>query len=297
MNLSVSLIRHWLYSATTAVWLISHGATAAIIDDFESYSPGSFPSLIWMDVASVSPAPSPQVNAPVPSASIVTTTNAHGQSTQVMQTANTLGMAKGIFASVPLSANYSLYADMRTVQYANSDPSFVETVSDWSMQLTFAQAGADNFALTPQAGVYASSLTQGWRFYLYGTDGNVYEDIDLGIAAALDIWYSISLTSDVINGSFQTIITDTASGQILTDTTTVVDDWQPEFGAFDSVAFFAGETGARDTAVFGATTVPNIGQVDNVNIITSPVPVPGSLVFMVSGLLALTGFSRQHRSR
>ena len=284
------LNRATLYAACLAI--ASQTASAAsVVDDFESYAPGSFPTPTWLDVAAVLPVAAPLVNAPSPSASVVTTTDAHGQPTQALQTVNALGVSKGIYTPVPISSSYSLFADLRTVQYADTslDPLIAGPATDWSMQLTFAQVNVSNFDNTPQAGVYASSQTQGWRLFLIGSNGGPSADIDLGVAAALGVWYSVELQIDATTGSFRSVIKDAASGTLLDDTTNVIAGWQPQFGAFDSIAFFAGEVGATIPVSAGSTTIPNIGQVDNINVTTTPVPLPAPLWLLTSllGGLAL----------
>ncbi|MBC7734383.1 MAG: hypothetical protein H7306_21225, partial [Bacteriovorax sp.] len=47
-----------------------------------------------------------------------------------------------------------------------------------------------NFAVAPQAGLYASSLTHSRRFFLFGSNGGPLDDFDLGAAAALNTWYT-----------------------------------------------------------------------------------------------------------
>ena len=281
--------------AVTLLTLVGQSAGAAsVIDNFEAYTLGNFPSPTWQDVATVLPELPPLINATLPSATVVNTTDAHGNPTQAMQTVNALGVAKGIYTPVPISSNYSLFADIRTVQYANTSADLQNAgpASDWSMQLTFAQANISNFDNTPQAGIYASSQTQGWRLYLISSNGGPTVDIDLGVSSALGIWYSVALDIDATTGTFHSIISDTASGTPLGDQTNVIAGWLPQFAVFDSIAFLAGEVAATAPATLGSTTLPNIAQVDNINISTTPVPLPAPL-----GLLgvALAGVALARR--
>ncbi len=286
--------RHALGIALLAA-VAHHNAAAAVIDNFESYAPGAFPSPTWLDVASVLPEASPLINVPLPSATVVVTSDAHGNSTQAMQTVDALGVSKGIYASVPLSSSYSLFADMRALQYANtsSDPLVAGTASDWAMQLTFAQKGIANFDNTPQAGVYASSQSQGWRLFLIGSNGGPFADIDLNVAASMNTWYSVALQVDTVTGTFHSTISDAESGTVLGDRSDVIAGWAPQFGQFDAIAFFAGEVAAVSPATSGSTTIPNIGQVDNVNVTTTPVPLPGSFALFGSVLGVLAWRSRR----
>ena len=276
-----------------ATGMAASGATLS--DDFEGYAPGSFPSAKWLDAALPFPVAPPLVNAAPPSATVVATTDAFGAATQAMQTADALGVSKGIYAAVPLSSTYSLVADIRTLRFANSDAAFVGPASDWSMQLTFAQTGVTNFSVAPQAGLYASSLTHTWRFFLIGANGGPLDDFDLGVAAALDTWYSVSLDIDAISGNFHSIIRDTLTGSVLVDNSHGYANWQANYAAYDSIIFFGGETGALDPAVPGSTTIAAIAQVDNINIQAVPVPEPTTSALMVAGLAGLCVMRRRQQ--
>lgn len=247
-----------------------------ITDNFESYAVGTtFPALQWSDVGAVLPEPPV---APLPSATVITTTDAFGNATQALSTVGALAASKGIFAPVPVSLNYSLAADVRVDRYSDHSDS---TTSDWAMQLTFAQVGIRNFATTPQAGIYASSLTQGWRLFLISSNGGAaFADIDLGAAANTDTWYRLELTLDVNTGAFHSRVSDIAKAQLLIDRTDVITNWQPQDARFDSFAFFGGELSPDDT-------VGNIGIVDNVNIVATPVPEPGTVFLLTTGLACL----------
>ena len=265
-------------------------SAASLSDDFESYALGTFPSAKWLDAALPFPVASPFVNAAAPSASVVATTDAFGTATQALQTVDALGVSKGIYAAVPLSSNYSLAADIRTLRFANSDPAFVAPAGDWSMELTFSQTGVANFSVAPQAGLYASSLTHTWRFFLIGSNGGPLDDVDLGVAASVDNWYTVSLDIDAAGGSFHSVIRDTRTDKLLVDLTKSYPSWHANYAAFDSISFFGGEIGAFDPAEAGSTTIAAIAQVDNINI--SAVPEPTSWGLMLTGIAALCALRR-----
>ena len=259
-----------------------------ITDNFQSYPVGSFPAPQWSDVGAVLPEPPV---APLPSATVITTTDAFGNTTQALSTIGALAASKGIFAPIPVSLTYSLAADVRVDRYSDHSDS---TTSDWAMQLTFAQVGIRNFATTPQAGIYASSLTQGWRLFLISSNGGAASaDTDLGGAASVGTWYRLELTLDVNTGAFHSRVSDIAQGLLLVDRTDVIPNWQPQDAQFDSFAFFGGELSPDDT-------VGNVGIVDNVNIVAVAVPAPRTVVLVAVGLaclLLLLTPSRTHTPR
>ena len=152
-----------------------------------------------------------------------------------------------------------------------------------------------NFSVAPQAGLYASSLTHSWRFFLIGANGGPLDDFDLGVAAALDTWYTVSLDVDAIGGNFHSIIRDTLTGNVLLNDTHGYANWQANYAAFDSIIFFGGETGAQNPPVAGSTTIPAVAQVDNINIQVVAVPEPGTWALMAAGLAGLA--ARRARRR
>lgn len=276
------------YTTCTAVTIVilcmagapSAGATG-IVDNFSSYAVGSFPSPNWQDVGTVSPIPP---IAPLPSGSVISTTDAFGHSIQAFEPVSTLASSAGIFQSVPVSSSYSLHADMRVDQYSNAPSS---TILDWAMQLTFAQTG-ENFASAPQVGIYASSLTQGWRLYFFGTASGS-ADIDLGVPAPVGEWFTVGLTLDALTGAYDATIEDTATGTILTNSSGVLPDWTIADDTFDSVAFFKGDLSSGDT--IGSTAA-----VTNINV-TAAVPEPGAGTVLGTGLAALLLLGSKRRRR
>ena len=267
--------RRWLTWATATVFAASSAQGAAILDNFEGYAVGAFPSPTWSDVGSV--LNNGQI---LPTATVVSTTDAFGVATQAVAIRDQVGSSRGIFAATNVGRFYSLSADIRVDRYAANSTG---TASDWAMQLTFAHAGVSSFDVTPQAGVYASSLTQGWRLFLIGETG-LGADIDLNVAAVLGNWYRVSLDADALTGTFHTRIFDVLNGTQLLDDTQALAGWSPLEANWDSIAFFGGDlTG----------TTANQAVVDNVNISSSgSVPEPSTVALVCAGGLA---FLRRRR--
>jgi len=93
--------------------------------------------------------PDPPV-PPIPSALVISTTDAFGAPTQALLDGGGPASAKGIYTPVRSALSYTLGADVRVDRYSDS-PAF--PTSDWAMQLTFAQTGVSGFDGTPQAGL------------------------------------------------------------------------------------------------------------------------------------------------
>ncbi len=269
-----------LVSAGLGVASISASAGAQVIDNFQSYNLGFLPSPLWHDVGTV--LPNGRI-PPIPSAYVISTTDAHGNLTQAVTTTGALATSKGIWASVPVSNFYSLFADVRVDRYSDAPSS---TTADWAMQLSFGQNGVYNWASTPQVGLYASSLTQEWR--LYAATNSVGFDISLGVAANVGTWYTVSQTFDGTNGVFHSQIWNATSGTQLLDTFNTLTGWNPADSNFDAFAFFGGDLSAGDT--YG-----NIGVVDNVNVSGVTTPEPATLALLAACMLPLVGVLRRRK--
>ncbi len=252
----------------------SAAAHAQISDNFQSYAVGSLPSPKWQDAGAVLPGfPVP----PFPSAFVINTLDKHGNATQAVSTVGALAESKGIFAFVPVATQYSLFADVRIDRYSDHPQN---TVGDWAMQLSFGQNGVDNWANTPQAGIYASSLTEGWRLYVAIAGTNA--DINLNVAATPGVWYTVAQSLDITTGIFHSQIWDGASGTQLLDQFNTIAGWnQAGASQFDAFAFVGGDHSPADT--YG-----NIGVIDNVNI-TTATPEPGTMALVALGVLPLVG--------
>jgi hypothetical protein len=250
--------------------LAAPARSASVSDNFEGYAPGSFPSPTWSDVRNVA-----IPNAPVPSAQVVVTTDAFGNTTQALQTLDALSPSQGIYTSIAPASEHDLAGDLRVDRYGTLGPS-ASPSSDWPAMLGLSQIlpGSDVCCFpTPQLGIYASTQTQGWRLYAIDAAGNA-TDIDLGAAAAAGTWYRVDLDVDELSGSVTSHVVDIASGVSVIDRTDVIPGWTAT--DFDAIAFFDGELSQPDVA--------GLGSLDNVSY--SAVPEPGTLALVSLGLLA-----------
>ena len=204
---------------------------------------------------------------------MVATTDAFGNPTQAMAIRDEWGSSRGIYAPTALGRFYSLAADLRVDRYA-TDSQF--TTSDWAMQLTFAHNTGFTYDGTPQAGTYATALTNGWRLFLIGEGGQT-ADLDLSLAADVGIWYRVSLEADAMTGMFHTQIFDVALGTQLLDDTQTLAGWTLDEAQWDSIAFFGGDLSG---------TTPSQAVVDNIGISSSGgIPEPATaLLAAVAGL-------------
>lgn len=265
--------RLWLLFAT--VILAASAANAGTIsDNFESYAVGTFPSPTWLDAGALFADP----RTPIPSATVIATTDAFGHPTQALAIANAISFSRGIYAPVPISTFYTLQSDIRVDQYSDHPQG---TAADWAMQLTFADDTKSNFCCSPQAGIYASSLTGGWRLFVQGA---VFADIDLGVPATIGTWYTVKLTFDLNTATFHSVIIDEATGMVLVNQFNVVPGLNSSNTSYNSIAFFGGEVSNDDT-------IADVGVVDNVNISSSP--EPSTFLLIGSGLSLLAARLRK----
>jgi hypothetical protein len=262
-----------LASIVVVMFALAGASASTITDNFESYALGTFPSPTWLDAGAVLADP----RTPVPSATVVATTDAFGNPTQALAIANAISFSRGIYAPVPISSSYTLTADIRVDQYSDhSDGS----AADWAMQLTFAEVGVRNFATTPQSGIYASAFTGTWRLFVIPAAGGPGVDMDLAVPATIGAWYKVHLDLNVGTATFHSVITDVATGNVLVNRLDTIAGLTPADMPYDSIAFFGGETSG------GGDTVADLSVVDNVNISAST-PEPSTLLLIGSGLSLL----------
>lgn len=268
------------FAASSSILVLAMLAVASpsihatgVTDNFESYAIGSFPAPTWLDVGSFQPgSPAPAL----PTASVVATTDAFGQPTRALATSDQFARSGGIYQAVAVSSHYALAADIRIDRYADRA---ADSASDWAMQLSFARLDL-NFAVTAQAGVYASTLTQDWRLFLIDSTYTLVLDVPLGVAAPLGRWTRVGFELDATTGAYRVQLGDIASGTSLLDSSGSFAGWLPGSGVFDAVSFFDGEQTPGQT-------LANLAMVDNINVSAVPEPATWALLLLGSVLLSL----------
>lgn len=264
----------------------SFAAPIGVADDFEDEIVGTFPNG-WLDVGALNPDPP---NPPLPSAIVVATTDALGNPTQALALVDAVAESQGIYRVVPQSVRYTSRADVRIDRYADLGQD-ATTVSDWAIEIGVNRRdGTTDLAFVPSVGVFASTLTEGWRLYVITE--NVYVDLDLGVAATLGTWYTVEVDLDVVAATVRSLILETSSGNVLADVTTLLSDfglWDTSVdGVFDVEGFFDGElTGSRSG---------NLVVIDNVDQSVVPVTEPASLALLALGLAGLGRVRRRRES-
>jgi hypothetical protein len=255
-------------------------------EDFESQTVGTFPTG-WLDVGAVNPNPP---NPPLPSATVVNTTNAFGNPTKALAIKDAVAQSQGIYRNVPLSSLYTSRADVRIDRYGGTT-NFTTTVSDWPMAVGINKlVGTTDLAFAPAIEVYASTLTQGWRLFV--STPNLNGDIDLGVPALVGKWYTVEVDVDVLAATARSFIKDTLSGTVLVNqftSLTGLGAWNPAVdGAFDIEGFLDGE--------LSDVTVAGLAVVDNIDQTVRTVPEPASLAVFGVGLAAFGAVRRRRRA-
>lgn len=273
-----------------------NAAQASLVENFESYAPGSFPAAAWLDAASFQPTPPGYPAVSVPSARVVSTGDALGQATQALQLADALGSARGIYTVDGVAPLKTVQSDVRVLRYSNGDPAVAPAWLDTPFSLGFMAA---NPGASPFANLYISSSTRSWHLFydgVFAADPSGIDDYDLGLAADLERWYTASLSYDTVHRSLRAQVNDTASGQVLRISTFQYAD-NGLVDLFDATMAWGLEGSATLPPQPGQATLANIAQFDNIFITGNRVPEPASAALVLAALLALVSAPRRRTRR
>lgn len=269
-------MRQFLCIASVAVACVGFGAAGAITDDFQTYTPGTFPSPKWMDVRTLIPG----ATSPNPSGTVITTTGPLG-TTRAFQTTRAVGTSQGIVAAIAPSSVVSISANVR---YDNYDNSNNQNGGGWPMALGFFQwSGADpNFS--PQVTLYADSTFKNWSLYVQTSPNPLdFQFIRLTSAiTATNTWYFMSLQIDTATGEIRSQVRLANSASFIVNDTRTIAGWDPVFAQYNIAGAIDGEYGTNATLGGRAT-------VDNITI----VPSPGTCL-LVAGLASVARRRRSH---
>jgi len=237
----------------------------------------------WYDVAQISP----DSTAPQPSAVVIETTDAFGHATKALATFPAVAESQGIYRPIDAANFYKTQVDVRVDQFSDTDPSVLvedpdnpgfllcgcpvgtENLADWPMQVGFANLdGSSDPSVAPAAGLIASAETQTW--HLFSASQNIIADIDLGVRVQIGTWYGLETDFDVTNGVLHGVVTDIASGAVLSDKMVFLHDTQyghydPTVdGAFNAEAYYDGEHSLLESTD-PSLTRPGLAVIDNID--------------------------------
>jgi hypothetical protein len=255
-------------------------------DSIGTFTDSSFPTG-WLDTAQVRP----ESTAPQPSAVVIETTDAFGHSTKALATLPNVALSQGIYRPIEPSDFYMTRADVRVDQFSDIDPAVAvedpnnpgfllcgcpvgfESALDWPMGVTFAYIdGSIDPADVPAAGLLASAETHTW--HLFSGTANIVANIDLGVQVEEGKWYGVETDFDATNGILHGLVTDKATGSILSDTMVFLHDPKYAFaggtydpsvdGVFNSELYNDGEVSLSHTSD-PTLTRPGLGVIDNID--------------------------------
>lgn len=265
---------HAIAALALAVIAATSASATTLSDDFEGYAPGAFPNPTWSDVRAV------PNTAPIPSAVVVATTDADGNSTQALQTIDAISPSKGVYAGVDPAAIHFAGIDFRIDRYGTPGGGALPPEDYLAGVSVVDVASSADFCCSPvpQVGIWVSGLTR--EFLLYGIDQmGVGLSTGLGLTAVEGDWYSVDFELDAGGGSIRTLISSLgAGGMLLVDRTDSIAGWTA--APFNAVAIFGGET-STGVVTAGVTTVDNLRYHGE-----GLIPEPGTATLVGLGLVA-----------
>lgn len=245
-------------------------AGAAFVDNFESYTAGTFPSANWLDFRTLIPSPTSQNS----SGSVVSLAGPNGATTKAFRTRRAVGTSQGIYARFAPTRFVSISADVRFEAWDNSTNM---NGGGWPMALGFFNAtpGFDpNFA--PQTMIVADSTNKTWAIYTQtGQAFSTAQFWNLNATPVLNTWYRLSLNLDTVTGQVSAQVRLSATNALITSAAFAIPNWDPASAAYNVGGALDGEYGTN--ATLGGQAV-----VDNINL----VPAPGAAVIVLGALCA-----------
>lgn len=200
---------------------------------------------------------------------MIETTDAFGHPTKALATLPDVALSQGIYRPIETSDFYMTRADVRVDQFSDVDPSGAvedpnnpgfllcgcpvgfENALDWPMQVSFVflDGSTTDPAHAATAGILASAETHTW--HLFAGTADIVANIDLGVQVEEGKWYGVETDFDATNGILHGLITDKATGAILSDTMAFLTDPRYAFaggtydpsvdGVFNAEAYIDGE--------------------------------------------------------
>ncbi|MBV6457453.1 MAG: hypothetical protein HONBIEJF_00562 [Fimbriimonadaceae bacterium] len=251
--------------AASAAALSAH----AIIDDFETYLAGTFPSANWEDASLIAP-----VNGPPPNPSCVVdkTTDAFGNGTLALHLDSTwVGASSGVWRKESIAAVTELTFDFRIDSFGSGATG---DVTDWAFDAMIGKARDDiHVGAWNSMQIYASNMSQDFRGYTIDS-GQFEDDLPYGLKLETKKWYHVRATFDKTIGSIRSEVWDIAANALLLDATVQDAGWTLADGDFNAVSFNQGELSALESAD---------AWIDNINV----VPEPATLAVLGCALAAL----------
>jgi len=252
-------------------------------DPVGTFTYSSFPQG-WKDAAQVDP----ETLSPKPSAVVINTTDALGQTTNAVATFPALAFSQGIYRSIESTNVYKTQADVRVDQFSDTDPSVIAedpnnpgfllcgcplgaaNLVDWPMQVAFADVKGNTTdpSDAPAAGLVVSGQTHTW--HLFALTQNIVADLDLGVYVKEGQWYRAETDFNAIDGTLHGVVTDIASGAMLADKMIFLRDpkygnYDPKVdGVFNSEAYLDGEH-SLVPLTDPSLTRPNLAVIDNID--------------------------------